>query len=142
MSITGSLTQISAYLLEKVKETPSSLDVFWRVSPVDSEEPRVDNIQELSSEHLAILHGILSNPQQVVDQWTLQDITTLEYWKFEHSTDYKYLIADLYRLVTEGKTTPSIDLHQDWHLLSYIFRNDASMEVQPFLVIEERGLKS
>jgi hypothetical protein len=137
MSITGSLTQISASLLEKVKETPSSLDVFWRVSPIDDKEPKIDNIQGLSSEHLAMLHEILSNPEEVVNQWTLQDIRTLEYWKADYSADYKHLRADVYRLVTEGKTTPSIDLFQDWHLLSYIFRNDTSMEVQPFLVAEE-----
>lgn len=138
MSIEGSLTQISTYLLEKIQKTPSSLYVFWGVSPINEQDSKIDNLQRLSNEHLAILYEILPNPEQVVYRWTLQDLTRLEYWKADCSTDYRHLKADIYRIVTEGKSNPRLDLFQDWHLLSYIFRNDPYMNVLPFL-IDEKG---
>jgi hypothetical protein len=142
MSIQGSLTQISPYLLEKVKKLPSLLDVFWSVSPIDDEAPKIKNLQGFSSEWLAIVHEILPNPQQVVRQWTLQDFARVQYWKAARPEDYERLKADVYRIVIEGKTNPTLDLFQDWHLLSYIFRNDSSMDVLPFLTDEaEEGLR-
>lgn len=133
MSIEGSLTQISPYLLEKAKVVPSLLDVFSRVTPFNSEdEPKLENLQELSLENIVLLHEITS-PEQVVNQWTLQDLVRIKHWKDYYPEDYRSLTADIHQIVMEGKTTSRLELLHDWHLINYIFCNDASMDILPFL---------
>jgi Domain of unknown function (DUF1877) len=141
MSITGLLKQISSHTLERVNETRSLLDLFQGIAPVD-EAPKIDNLYGLSSERISLLREILSDPEQVVGEWTLWDFVTLENWKADYPEDFDALKADLYQIVVEGKVASSLDLGKGWHVISYIFTGSSSMEILPFLVDEtEDNLK-
>lgn len=132
MSITCVLVQISSSTLARVKEIPSLLELFERMGPWD-EEPRIDDIYKLSSEQIDLLCEILPNPEQVVGDWSMHELTMLEYWKDVHPKDFNQFKYDILQTILEARNAPTLDIGRAWHIVSYIFTGNTSTKILPFL---------
>lgn len=134
MSVLCSFTQVSAHLLQRIKESLPALELFQIGEPMDSESEKIENIQGLLSGYSQLLRDVLVEPEQAIGQLTLWDLQQAEIWKREYSREYELLKSDFYQILIEGKTASALDLGESWDAIGYVFRGDAYSESQSFLV--------
>lgn len=137
MSVTGSLTQISPRLLAIVEKMPSVLDIFWQVSPIHDEEPKLENLHSLLPERIELLQEISPDSTQALKNWTLEDLDVLASYKAHHPGDYIQVLSALPQIIEAGKNKRCLDVGKEWHIVSFLFRGDSSPEFLPLLAIEE-----
>lgn len=137
MSVTGSLTQIAPHLLAKVEKVPSMLDIFWQVFPMENEEPKLENLDNLSAEHLNLLQEIVPIPTQVLHDWTLEDLDVLVRYKARYREDYVHVLPDIPQIIELGKNKRYMEIGKEWHVVSFLFRGDRSNEFLSLLTSDE-----
>lgn len=118
MSVTGSLTQISPRLLAIVEKTPSVLNIFWQVSPIHDEEPKLENLRSLLPERIELLQEIQPNSRQALKNWTLEDLDVLVSYKAHHPGDYIQVLSALPQIGI-GRNLAVPPSHTTWHTGPY-----------------------
>jgi hypothetical protein len=134
MSVLCSLTQISAHLLEIMKEHPPVLELFRSVELTDGESEKIDNIYGLPSNYIHLLNEVLAEPTQAAGQLTLWDLEEAENWRQEYPEEYERIKSKFYQILIEGKTALILDLGKAWDAIGYIFRGGVCPSSQPLLV--------
>lgn len=141
MSVTGQLIQIPQLLVEQAKSVPSVIELFREVaSSYNPEAPKIRNLEGLSLERICLLHEILIDPEHAVERWTLSDFSELEFWKAQHSADYKLIKKDIGRIIEATRINQELWLNRSWDALSYIFTGHTSDEELPSLIDESADI--
>lgn len=128
MSVTASLTQISATGLEIIRKNLVIYeDLIFYLDPKNTDMPLISDISDLTVEQRQILDEITSVPNEVCNVWTAWDVETLVDLKLYCPQDDEHWKQSLYSIVCSEKNCSYIDFGQDWDWVSYVLRGGQSM---------------